>query len=652
MLWSYQEWLAAIESERESQRKSGGVIAQITRCEPSGSDSVSFELEVTCLEGSTQELFENPELFSASDDHQEPNWHAHVLEVAEIPKKRARDRSQRLQIWIKLIEEYDLEIGDEIEINPPDFLDALANKLKGGLIKQPSLAQRDLWSIHQDLKRRAERASLSPSSSEPPSYHQALTLRPPQLAAVRSSELPLSFVWGPPGTGKTFTLGHVIAQAIERGEKVLVLSSANAAVEHCLLSADQAMIALKGAQPETGVLLRTQVPSLDEVRKRPHLTAWSNLEFKYRQTLKDFKEQRLAIRERQRSCTGEAQKKCLKELKVLNDKVASAYKAYREERQRLIENAGGVFSTFIQYTWSGDVAKPNYDLVVIEEASMLPVLAVMLLFEKLPQARFVIAGDPYQLSPVSLSPNASAEWAKESAFHFFGINSIAQAPDSAQLTERDRPVVNFLDAQSRMPQQLGEAVSKTFYENRLRSTRPLSDNSSVFSGVSSSLVCLDDQTSQWLADQEGVRQPPPMNYKNLNYPQARSALAIARVALAQGLSCRVLTPYKHQEIVLTALFKAERLKGVMCTTVHKAQGSEADVVIYSMTDPGSWFLTQHHDSQHLNVVATSRARQQLIILGDYSKAKRNPFIQHFYQIAERPERPQLIHSDPSDGAST
>src|SRR5205807_8048301 len=53
-----------------------------------------------------------------------------------------------------------------------------------------------------------------------------------QLRAVAdclSSEL--RFVWGPPGTGKTETLGLLAAEAFLRGETVLVLAHSNAAVD-------------------------------------------------------------------------------------------------------------------------------------------------------------------------------------------------------------------------------------------------------------------------------------------------------------------------------------------------------------------------------------------------------------------------------------
>ena len=57
----------------------------------------------------------------------------------------------------------------------------------------------------------------------------------------------LAFVWGPPGTGKTTTLAHVVEELVSQGLRVLVTSTTNAAV-------DQALAALV-QRPTVDVLL-------------------------------------------------------------------------------------------------------------------------------------------------------------------------------------------------------------------------------------------------------------------------------------------------------------------------------------------------------------------------------------------------------------
>src|SRR6185503_6732240 len=56
-----------------------------------------------------------------------------------------------------------------------------------------------------------------------------------QRAAVQlCSDSEVAFVWGPPGTGKTVTLTHVIEELHAQGERILLVSTTNAAIDQVL----------------------------------------------------------------------------------------------------------------------------------------------------------------------------------------------------------------------------------------------------------------------------------------------------------------------------------------------------------------------------------------------------------------------------------
>jgi hypothetical protein len=56
-----------------------------------------------------------------------------------------------------------------------------------------------------------------------------------QRAAVQlCADSELAFVWGPPGTGKTATLVHVIDELLAAGERILIASTTNAAIDQLL----------------------------------------------------------------------------------------------------------------------------------------------------------------------------------------------------------------------------------------------------------------------------------------------------------------------------------------------------------------------------------------------------------------------------------
>src|SRR5262249_4218763 len=76
-----------------------------------------------------------------------------------------------------------------------------------------------------------------------------------QRAAVQlCSDSELAFVWGPPGTGKTATLTHVIEELLAQGRRILLASTTNAAIDQLL--AKLAARPWFGPAVDTGTLVR------------------------------------------------------------------------------------------------------------------------------------------------------------------------------------------------------------------------------------------------------------------------------------------------------------------------------------------------------------------------------------------------------------
>lgn len=77
-------------------------------------------------------------------------------------------------------------------------------------------------------------ALKSPGSVALPALepHPKKTPNESQLQAIKVSQgLPLTLVWGPPGTGKTETLARIVECFVKRGMKALVVAHTNAAVD-------------------------------------------------------------------------------------------------------------------------------------------------------------------------------------------------------------------------------------------------------------------------------------------------------------------------------------------------------------------------------------------------------------------------------------
>ena len=626
----YESWIAAIQAER-AKAAEDAIEMEVTRCEQEeAATRVELEAVPVLAQAPLQELIDEPGEYMAHD--KELTWMADVLQADRVTPRAP------VSLWLSVTspkEGCTLEAGDQLFLSPPDFLIALYKKINERLAEDPEREEEPLADVSGGLRERAraekQRLLLGDDPGNAARYAVKPSFRPAQAAAIAASALPISFVWGPPGTGKTFTLGHIIAQLVTQDppQRALVLTIANRAVEHVLLSADDAYRALKGEAPPEALLLRTQVPTLDEMRERYHLTAWERLKAKFSETLEGYRQQRRQLISDHR---GSRSEKLIEQLASLRQREETARLEYRTARTRLIEQASAIFCTLNQFAWSKDIHGGQYDLVILEEASMIPMLYAMDIFESFPKARFVVAGDPYQLSPVSeVDDGVFPEWFR-SVFEHFQLNDLALAPvASEQRATSTVSELNFLDVQSRMPPQLGDALSESFYQSRLHSDPRVGPPPKIEDWGDDSLLWIDQRVAVKIAERSELRAQRSGSRNTCDHA-ARAAVSLAREVLEAGLGVHIITPFANQERLLKSYAREAGLVNLPCTTIHKAQGSESDVVIFCLVDPDGWFLSESDSARELCVVASSRARHRLVLIGDRRSAHDNP---HLRRLAER-----------------
>ena len=103
-----------------------------------------------------------------------------------------------------------------------------------------------------------------------PAETQDSSLNSEQLTAMQSAlGRELTVIWGPPGTGKTRTIGAIAAHAHAQGERVLLVSHTNVALDGAVLS----VAAHPLFSSRAGVLLRAGVPRMLELAERRELLA-------------------------------------------------------------------------------------------------------------------------------------------------------------------------------------------------------------------------------------------------------------------------------------------------------------------------------------------------------------------------------------------
>jgi len=123
------------------------------------------------------------------------------------------------------------EKEEAIFIYLPRYIDAIID------IWKSSWAERCILWLKQARTPEAKSENIDVSPAAFP------LLRKGQKAIFHQLGWPISFLWGPPGSGKTYTLGALLASFMVQHpeKKVLLLSSTNTAVDLALVSVDNAL---------------------------------------------------------------------------------------------------------------------------------------------------------------------------------------------------------------------------------------------------------------------------------------------------------------------------------------------------------------------------------------------------------------------------
>jgi hypothetical protein len=409
-----------------------------------------------------------------------------------------------------------------------------------------------------------------------------------------------AFVWGPPGTGKTTTIAHVVAAHARAGRSVLLVANTNTAVDTALarvagLLGDE----LDGQVLRHGTVVREDVAhlGLDVVaarisapllRERATLAARidsSDAEIEGQATLDDdhdLLEERARIRDR------------LDEIDRLTDARASG----------LIDNAL-VLATTVYQTWLGGMPEREWDVVVVDEASML-MLPMTAYAAGLASSSVVVAGDFRQLPPIvsSTSPEVT-RWLARDAFTEVGLPLPSPPPWLAALR-----------TQYRMREPIASVVTSLFYaDNPLATGRSPSPVAGLVADAAPLLYVDTSAVGAWA----GVAG------RGSRFNPVHAVLVSALLSSLPDGIAGVVTPYAAHERLIAALLTDRFGPGARSwvSTVHRFQGNEQDVVVVDLADsygasPGPASRARDRDDPEARLlnVAISRARDQLVVLGD------------------------------------
>lgn len=257
----------------------------------------------------------------------------------------------------------------------------------------------------------------------------------------------------------------------------------------------------------------------------------------------------------------------------------------------------------------------NWDYIVIDEASMIPLANIIYpLYKKTPR-KFIIAGDPFQIEPIT----AVDMWKNENIYTMVRLNSFTQ-PE----TIPHRYKVELLTTQYRSTPEIGEIFSRLAYGGILKHYRtPESRRALDIEGISP-LNIIKYPVSKYESIYRAKRLQRSSSYQVYSalftYEYiCRLAKSIAAAHPASLFRIGVISPYRAQADLIDKLLASDELPNeveVQTGTIHGFQGDECDIIFAvfntppSITDSAEMFLNK------LNIinVSISRARDYLFII--------------------------------------
>lgn len=239
--------------------------------------------------------------------------------------------------------------------------------------------------------------------------------------------------------------------------------------------------------------------------------------------------------------------------------------------------------------------KPMFDMVIMDEASQCNTAISLVPIVR--GESLMLVGDPQQLNPVILlgelenlqlkrKYNISDEYdyRKNSVYKtFLACDSVSDEV--------------LLHNHYRCHKKIIEFNNRKYYNSKLS----IQSNSME----SDPLVYIDVSDGQ-----SDIKNTSPGEVTEIiNYAKANREKTIG-----------IITPFVNQKKMIEIALEKEKLDNIACGTVHAFQGDEKDVVLFStaitdQTKPGTYEWLKNN--RELINVATSRAKNKLIVLSDY-----------------------------------
>ena len=449
-----------------------------------------------------------------------------------------------------------------------------------------------------------------PHKPIPLSYFERLD-RSQKKAFLSAIDTDFSLIWGPPGTGKSFTLASIIYTLFQLGEdRTVVCCLSNVAIDQLLCKLLD-IIDSESLEIQSGNIYRAGRSMDSRVISTDYLFPKDEKTLSLRNKIKQNQSKILRLKEHKL----EKSEECIV-LKAENKELREELKAHTDF---LVKSSRLVFSTISNFILSTNLYESKFDNLIVDEASMMAMPSLLALGHNVSK-RIILVGDFQQLSPISIVKD---DLLMDSVFEMSGVN----------IRNTIHPALNQLLNQRRSNEKIVDLINRTFYQGKLIPAAKKNEdivNSDPFPGR---IIALKKVTEGAVRYTKGGTRQNKVFAENVI-----SLLDILNKEKETDFTIGVITPYRGQVSLLRALVYERKYdedfnKRIKIGTIHTFQGSECDIIIFDMVDcyvlengksNTIGRLYSGNDGERLLNVAVSRARHKLIVVCDPEYIKNIP----------------------------
>ena len=370
----------------------------------------------------------------------------------------------------------------------------------------------------------------------------------------------ITFVWGPPGTGKTETLAKIALRHINNSQRVLMLSYSNVSVDGAILR-----VRKLDDYFSPGRLLRYGYPREKKLLDDEALTSY-NLALNAYPELKQRRNNLLA--ERKKVDRNSAR------FVEINQLLGDIRDELETQEKALVAKASFIATTISKTVVDKLLYEGHFDVVLFDEASMAFIPQVVFA-ASLAKRHFICLGDFNQLPPISQTNEECLGW---DIFQYCGITNAVQRKIGHQW-------LYLLDTQYRMHPQIAKFSSKGMYSSLIKSAPDMAKRRAKI--VNERPFA---EKPMYLVDLSGMMTVCKLT-TDKSHMNALSALIAFGIALeaAQRNDVGIIAPYSSQAKLFNAMSRDAAqafpdLHRIHAATVHQFQGSEKDIIIYDTVD--------------------------------------------------------------------